>query len=214
MTDQPKQNIETRVFHVELRQEGEAQDPHIDGYAARFNSYSEEMWGFKETIEPGFFDDVLGDDTRALFNHDRNFVLGRASSGTLNMGQDAEGLRVDITPPDTDLVRDLVLSPMQRGDIDQMSFAFSLKPDGDDWREEDGQLIRVLKKGGALRLYDVSVVTEPAYPETSAHVREKISEYQQDKGTQAGSGGPEVRAATRRRRLQLVAHNNSLNNKE
>lgn len=201
-------NIEQRIFNIELRENGEDQPPHIEGYAAVFNSPSEEMWGFREVIEPGFFDDVLQDDVRALFNHDRNFVLGRSASETLNIAQDAKGLKVDITPPETDLVRDMVLTPMRRNDINQMSFAFTLKPNGDDWSENEGQVTRILKKGGALRLYDVSVVTEPAYPDTSANVRAKLQEFQQAETVQAGSGGPEVRAASRRRRLQLVAHKN------
>lgn len=209
------QNVELRTFKVELRQ-ADQEAPRIEGYAAKFNSFSEEMWGFREIIEPGFFDDVLEDDTRALFNHDFNFVLGRSKSGTLNLAQDAQGLKVDILPPETDLVRDLVLTPMQRGDINQMSFAFTVKPDGDDWREENGQLIRILKKGGALHLYDVSVVTEPAYPETSAQVRAKVQELQQEDADQAASGGAEgkARAAARGRRLALVAQKTCKRTKE
>jgi len=200
MTD----DMEIRSFKIELRADG-VTPPRIEGYAATFNALSEDM-GFREMIEPGFFDDVLADDARALFNHDRNFVLGRKSNGTLSMGQDATGLRVEIDPPQTQLINDLVISPMKRGDINQMSFAFTVKPNGDDWREEGGQLIRVLKKGGALRLYDVSVVTEPAYPQTSAQVRSKIQELQHPT-TQAESDGLEaltVRQMARRRRLQIA----------
>jgi len=202
---------EVRAFQIELRAE-EGQAPRIEGYAATFNSLSEQMWGFREMIEPGFFDDVLGDDARALFNHDRNFVLGRKSNETLSMAQDANGLKVEIDPPPTQLITDLVLTPMRRGDINQMSFAFTVKPGGDDWKEEDGELNRVLRKGGALRLYDVSVVTEPAYPETSAQVRSKVSEYQQihaepDAKSQAESGGSEgaqVQKNLNRRRLEVA----------
>ena len=205
---------EIRVFNVELREAAEDQPPRIEGYAATFNSFSEEMWGFREIIEPGFFDDVLENDTRALFNHNRDYVLGRNGNGTLKVSQDKKGLRVDITPPDTQLIRELVLEPMRRGDINQMSFAFTLKPNGDDWREEDdGQLVRVLKKGGALHLYDVSVVTEPAYPETSAHVRSKVQEYQQHEepqADQAASGGAEAR----KRALQIAARKYLTNSKE
>jgi uncharacterized protein len=207
--------VERRYFNIELREVADEaeQKPRIEGYAAVFNSYSEQMWGFREVMEPGFFDDVLSDDVRALFNHDRNFVLGRSKAGTLEMSQNDKGLLVNIDPPETDLVRDMVLTPMKRGDINQMSFAFALKPDGDDWREEEGQLIRVLKKGGALRLFDVSVVTEPAYPETSASVRSKVSEYQQKaepaegQETEAGDGNesdPQEQIKSYRRRLAVA----------
>lgn len=196
---------EIRSFKIELRAEGE-NPPRIEGYAAMFGSPSENLGGFREVIEPGFFDDVLGDDARALFNHDRNFVLGRKSNGTLDMAQDDKGLRVLVDPPQTQLINDLVLTPMKRGDITQMSFAFSVKPNGDDWHnDESGQLIRVLKKGGALRLYDVSVVTEPAYPETSASVRSKVSELQHNQpNEQAASGGAEAQRRNNRRRLQIA----------
>ena len=196
--------MEVRSFKIELRAEGE-NPPRIEGYAATFNALSEEIWGFREMIEPGFFDDVLGDDARALFNHDRNFVLGRKANGTLDMSQDDQGLRVEIDPPQTGVINDLVLTPMKRGDINQMSFAFTVKPNGDDWREENGQLIRVLKKGGALRLYDVSVVTEPAYPQTSAQVRSKIESLrEQPRAEQAASSGAEARRKARQRRLEIL----------
>ena len=202
---------EIRLFNVELRAE-EAETPaKINGYAAIFNVRSEMMWGFQETIEPGFFDDVLDNDTRALFNHDSNFVLGRKASGTLDMTQDAKGLKVDITPPDTDLVRDLVLAPMKRGDINQMSFAFRTKPGFVDWKEEkDGTVLRILKRGGGLRLYDVSIVTTPAYPQTSAEARSFIESFQQKRSQaedQAASEGAEdltVRQKARRRRIELT----------
>lgn len=207
MSKQEKeQDRELRFFDIELREVGEEKPPQIEGYAAVFNSRSQMMWGFYEIIEPGFFDDVLGNDTRALFNHNRDYVLGRNSTGTLSMSQDERGLKVLITPPETDFIRDLVLEPMRRGDINQMSFAFSIKPGFVDWvEEEDGTEIRVLKKGGALQLYDVSVVTEPAYLETSADVRAKLEELQQEdkpeETDQAESGGSEVR----KRRLLIAA---------
>lgn len=199
------EEIEIRSFKIELRADV-TNPPRIEGYAATFNVQSEDM-GFREIIEPGFFDDVLSDDARALFNHDRNFVLGRKSNGTLAMMQDATGLRVAIDPPQTQLINDLVLAPMKRGDINEMSFAFTVKPDGDRIeRNKDGTVLRTLKKGGALRLYDVSIVTEPAYPQTSAQVRSKIQELQQA-NPQAESDGSEaltVRQMARRRRLQIA----------
>lgn len=207
--------IEIRTFNVELRADGQ-NPPRIEGYAATFNALSEDLGNFREQIEPGFFDDVLGDDARALFNHDRNFVLGRKANGTLNMAQDANGLRVSIDPPQTQLIQDILLTPMKRGDINQMSFAFTVKPNGDDWNDKDGQLVRTLKKGGALRLYDVSVVTEPAYPQTSAAVRSKVQEiqsrdsFQTPEPDQAASGGAEDvewKHKNRRRLLELIERN-------
>lgn len=165
--------IERRALPCEVRAE-ETEDgrpPKIVGYGAVFNKRSEMIGGmFKEEIAPGAFDDVLGDDVRGLFNHDPNFVLGRTVSGTLALSVDAEGLRYEITPPDTQTVKDLVLAPLSRGDITGSSFAFRVAPDGDEWREEeDGLIVRTIRK--ISRLLDVSPVTYPAYPDAGAAQR-------------------------------------------
>lgn len=162
--------IETRYFHmgsigVEDRADGEGKT--LRGHAAVFDTLSENLGGFREKIAPGAFDDVLGDDVRALFNHDSNLILGRTTSKTLKIGIDADGLNYEVDIPDTQTGRDLTVS-VGRGDIDQSSFAFTV--DDDSWDEdEDGRVIRTIKKVG--RLYDVSPVTYPAYPDASVGLR-------------------------------------------
>ena len=163
---------EKRALACEVRAEiEEGQPARIIGHGAVFNKRSEMIMGmFKEEIAPGAFDDVLGDDVRALFNHDANFVLGRTRSSTLALSIDAEGLRYEITPPDTQTVRDLVLAPLSRGDITGSSFAFRVAQDGDEWREdEDGLIVRTITRFS--RLLDVSPVTYPAYPDAGAAAR-------------------------------------------
>lgn len=108
---------------LRMSAEGEAERPQITGYAAVFNTRSALLFGsFVEEIAPGAFDDVLGDDVRALFNHDPNFVLGRTRSNTLRLEVDSRGLAYTIDPPDTQTVRDLVLTPLKRGDVTGSSF--------------------------------------------------------------------------------------------
>ena len=142
----------------------------VRGYAAVFNSESEDLGGFIEVIEPGFFDNVLGDDVRALVNHDENLVLARTTSGTLRIGQDERGLWYEYDDPDTSYSRDLIRS-LERGDVNQSSFGFMVNRGGAKYEEEerDGKTIfkRTLLKGGASRLFDVSPVTYPAYPDTT-----------------------------------------------
>ena len=145
----------------------------ITGYAAMFNAMSEELWGFREQIAPGAFDDVMADDVRALFNHDPNFVLGRTTAKTLAISVDQTGLRNEITPPDTQWARDLMTS-MKRGDITQQSFAFTVKNDRWEWNKETDQVTRTILK--LERLYDVSIVTYPAYPQTTAQVIQRAKE--------------------------------------
>lgn len=162
---------ETRCYSGEVRAEQHDQQPtRIIGYGSVFNSRSEPLWGFREIIKPGAFDDVLGDDVRGLFNHDPNFILGRSASGTLTVSTDERGLRYDIEAPDTQTIRDLVLAPMLRGDINQSSFAFRVARDGERWYEdEEGVVIREISRFS--RLFDVSPVTYPAYTEADSGVR-------------------------------------------
>ncbi|MEZ2896544.1 HK97 family phage prohead protease, partial [Providencia rettgeri] len=165
-------NQETRCYVGEVRAEpGEDNKPtHIIGLGSVFDSRSELMYGFKEIIKPGAFDDVLKDDVRGLFNHDPNYILGRTAAGTLSLSVSERGLVYDITAPDTQTIRDLVLAPMQRGDINQSSFAFRVARDGEDWYQDDeGVIIREIHK--VSRLFDVSPVTYPAYQDAGAAVR-------------------------------------------
>lgn len=166
-------DIERRAFtaeviSIEMR---EGKPPVLLGHAAVFNALSEDLGGFREQIVPGAFSDAIQtDDVRALFNHDPNFVLGRNRSKTLKLSEDARGLAIEIQLPDTQTVRDLVMAPIERGDVSQMSFGFSVRPGGQDWAKDDeGRVIRTLKK---LRLFDVSPVTYAAYPQTDVAVRE------------------------------------------
>ncbi|EBC7954418.1 HK97 family phage prohead protease [Salmonella enterica] len=162
---------EVRSFFGEVRTEGPDGEPtKIIGYGAVFNSRSEPMWGFREIIAPGAFDDVLEDDVRGLFNHDPNYVLGRTTANTLTLSVDAHGLRYEITAPDTQTIKDLVVAPIARGDINQSSFAFRVAPNGERWYEDDeGLIIREITK--ISRLYDVSPVTYPAYRAADSAVR-------------------------------------------
>lgn len=163
---------EIRCFSSEVRAEQvDSQPTKIIGYGSVFDSRSNLIFGsFREIIKPGAFDDVLNDDVRALFNHDPNFILGRSQSGTLSLNVDEKGLRYDITAPDTQTIRDLVIAPMLRGDINQSSFAFNIARDGEDWyQDEDGVIVREITRFS--RLYDVSPVTYPAYQEAGSAVR-------------------------------------------
>ena len=177
-------NIERRAFVVEglTYEEREGKTPVIRGHAAVFNQLSDDLGGFREQIVPGAFVEAIErDDVRALINHDSTLILGRNRAGTLRMSEDATGLLVEIDPPDTQYARDLLVS-MKRGDISQMSFGFGVKPGGQDWAKDDeGRTIRTLKK---LRLFDVSPVTYPAYPQTDVAVR-SYQEFQQTVSAEA-----------------------------
>lgn len=166
-------DIERRVFSVEgiKIEKREKSGGLLKGHAAVFNQLSEDLGGFREQVAPGAFIEALEkDDVRALFNHDPNFILGRNRSKTLRLSEDTRGLAFEIDLPDTQMVRDLVVAPIDRGDITAMSFQFSALPGGQDWaKDRDGRTIRTLKK---VRLMDVSPVVFPAYPQTDVALRE------------------------------------------
>ena len=157
-------NIEKRAATVEAAQE---ESRMISGYAAVFDSDSEDLGGFTERIERGAFAEAIKvSDVRALFNHDNNMILARTASGTLRIYEDERGLKYEFEAPKTTAGND-VLEMIKRGDISQSSFGFTVEQDS--WAKRDGTTYRTIKK--VKRLYDVSPVTFPAYPEASVAVR-------------------------------------------
>ena len=169
-------NLERRSLEIkELRihepaVEGEL--PTLEGYASVFDSWSEELGGiepFREKVVRGAFSESIEqDDIRALFNHSPDFVLGRNKTGTLTLTEDERGLKVTIKPPDTRWAKDLLIS-VKRGDISQMSFGFVCQKDS--WSYDDSVDVRELHK---VKLFDVSIVTYPAYPATECDVRAMV----------------------------------------
>jgi len=157
--------LETRIVEVEafeVREDGTGM--HLEGYAALFNSRSENLGGFTETIKPGAFRASLRsrNDIKLLWNHDSGAVLGSTRAGTLQLTEDDRGLRVSATLPNTSYGRDAA-ELVRRGDVSAFSFGFSMPArGGDEWNSEGTE--RVLK---SVRLHEVSLVAFPAYPETA-----------------------------------------------
>lgn len=199
--------IERRELPVELRiksGDGEDKTPILEGYGAVFDSLSEELWGFREKIEQGAFAETIkNDDVRFLFNHNPDHVLGRNTAKTLTLNEDKKGLRFDVELPDTQFAKDLSES-VRRGDINQCSFGFVVEKDSWDYTDED-MPIRSLEQ---VKLFDVSLVTYPAYQDTSASVRsmkeifeEQIAQAKQKHETEID---PAITAASRTRELDMI----------
>jgi HK97 family phage prohead protease len=154
------------TLDLEIRSlDGTPDKPVIAGYAAVFNQLSDDLGGFREKIAPGAFTKSLGNDVRALFNHDSNLILGRTKSKTLRLSEDPKGLAIEIDPPDTEAARDLLTS-IKRGDVSQMSFGFFTR--SDIWEDIGGKIVRTLID---VDLFDVSPVTFPSFPQTAVAVR-------------------------------------------
>ena len=153
---------------------------YIEGYFSVFNS-TYELWpGATESVAPGAFADALGGDIRALIDHETRLVLGRNKSGTLELREDSHGLwgRIKINPNDQDAVN--LYERVKRGDVDQCSFGFDIVKEDTEVRD-DGSVHWTIRE---VKLYEVSVVTFPAYTETSASARKRDFEEIQKRETE------------------------------
>lgn len=154
-----------RVSEVEWRDSGAGTNFRtLTGYASVFDVDSDDLGGFVERIAPGAFREALdaGADVRLLYNHDPDTVMARTTNGSLELREDEKGLRmwarVDMSDPDVSRV----VGKVRSGLVTQMSFAFAIGEDGDDWTVRDGFPLRTIRNVSGL--YDVSAVTYPAYP--------------------------------------------------
>lgn len=174
------------IEDLEVRAASGSDPLRIIGHPVVYSRWSEDLGGFREMILPGAATKTIKEsDIRVLFNHDPNFILGRNKAGTATFEEDAKGVLMVNYPPDTDTIRDLVITPMERNDINQMSFSFSIvNPEpampmdgmryGDHWQmptKAGGLWERTISE---LRMYDGSVVTFPAYPQTDVGVRDAL----------------------------------------
>ena len=184
------QQFENR-FHAEIRANDEGK---LVGYAAVFNSPSHDLGGFTEMILPGAFDRTLQEnpDVLALVEHDTSRVLARTLNGTLRLYPDERGLRVEMDPANTSYARDIV-ELVRRGDVAGMSFRFKPYPGGAKMDLSTSPATRTLS---AVRLREVSVVVDPAYPSSEVSVRALEAEK-----------NALTRDALRRMRLQLAQIN-------
>lgn len=151
---------------------------YIEGYFSVFDSIYELWEGATESVERGAFANALDSDIRALIDHETRLVLGRTKAGTLELREDEHGLwgRIKVNPNDQDAMN--LYERVKRGDVDQCSFGFDIVSENTDIRE-DGSVHWTIRE---VKLYEVSVVTFPAYEETSVAARkEQYAEIQKRK---------------------------------
>ena len=160
--------IERRAFQegVELRAK-DGGGSVIRGYAARFGSVYDMGW-FTEEVSRDAFKNADLSDVRVLLNHDSNQILGRTTAKTARVGVDEKGLWYEADLPDSPNGQNVRVA-IERGDIDQSSWGFSLKKDS--WKRGEGKAKehRVLEEVAIV--YDASPVTFPANPDTTVAKR-------------------------------------------
>jgi hypothetical protein len=147
----------------------------LSGYAVLWEKKSVPMYGIRERIRKGTFDETLNkkEDVVSLWNHDRSKPLGRLSNGTLILRQDDIGLWFEIVPPETTWGRDAVVS-IQRKDVRGMSFG--MIPNKTEWDENDPK--NVVRTIISAELLEISPCTFPAYPQTKVVARSIAEEYE------------------------------------
>lgn len=176
MEKRDKENL-TRTYQTKFEtREGQNGKKVISGYFSVFNSETELWPGAFESIDPGAFAETLGNDIRALTNHDTTLVLGRNKAGTLKLEADSRGLWGEITINENDSDALNLYERVKRGDVDQCSFGFRIMEEETEWRD-DGTVKWTLKK---VDLHEVSVCTFPAYEDTGVQARhEEVEQYRE-----------------------------------
>lgn len=153
---------------------------YIEGYFAVFGS-EYRMWeNAIETIDEDAFDGALDGDIRALVNHDSTLVLGRTTAGTLTLRVDRVGLWGSIIVNQADQDAMNLYERVKRGDVSQCSFGFDILDQSTEVMENGTTVWRIKR----VRLYEVSVVTFPAYEDTAVTVRRRDWEELQKKRTE------------------------------
>lgn len=162
-----RKNRQVRSIEAGFKTRDAEGGPVIEGYFAVFNSDYEIWPGAIEQVAPGAFQSSLGGDVRALADHDTRIVLGRTAAGTLTLHEDDRGLfgSIKINPEDQEAMN--LYARVQRGDVTQCSFGFDIVDEEYQYRP-DGSDLWIIRD---VVLYEVSVVTFPAYAETSVQAR-------------------------------------------
>lgn len=170
-----KRDFRTK-FNV-TRQESNPSEMIIEGYFALYEQETELFDGIYEIITKGAFSNTLNNDVRALWNHNTQFVLGRKNSGTLEVREDDKGLYGTVKLPATQYAQDLY-ELIQRGDVDQCSFGFNILAEDLEELASGAYRWRI----NDIDLHEISVVTFPAYENTSVQARAKqVEQLQQRK---------------------------------
>lgn len=169
----------------------------LTGYAALFNQVANMYDYFDEIIAPGAFAKSLAGDVRALWNHNSDFPLGRTTNQTLQLSEDARGLAFTLTPPDTAMGRDALVS-VDRGDVTGVSFGFEVVTD--EWATVGGKKTRTLRE---VMLYEISPVVFPAYEDTSVEAR-SLESLAQDAERRLAAAGSAIARSHLERRTRLA----------
>lgn len=167
-TDRTERQMRGTASEFSTRKDDGTGDLYISGYFSVFNSNYEIFPGATESVAEGAFDEAISKDIRCLVDHETRLVLGRTKAGTLTLKTDSRGLwgEVRINPNDQDAMN--LYERVRRGDVDQCSFGFDILDE--EFEDRGAEVHWTIKK---VRLYEVSVVTFPAYEDTGVSARKR-----------------------------------------
>jgi len=170
----------TIEMRAEAGDEFQAESNILIGYASVFGIEAEIGGYFREKIQKGAFSRAINEsqDVRALVDHEPSKILGRTKAKTLSLREDEKGLAVEIQLPDTTLAKDIRES-IKRGDISQMSIGFIVRQEEWDYKQEVP-----LRTISDVDLFDVSVVTYPAFEDTEISLRNAQEAFKESKESQ------------------------------
>lgn len=194
--------MERRVIltQFEMRQLDDGKTTVIDGYALKFEKKSENIGGVDEVLDRHCLDHTDMSNVVALINHDPNYPLARNTVtdgvGKLELSVDDVGLRFRLIPTETTYVKDLMAN-MAAGVVNQCSFAFTIANNGANWSYDRDKDMYHRRITAIERLWDVSVVTTPAYPDTEAQTTQRSLQDEKDRYV------AEMQEAIRKRKLEI-----------
>jgi len=166
--------ITNSMFDAEIELRSDEDKKTLTGYAAKFDSLSVPLFGFREKIRKGAFaNSIKKNNIRSLWNHNTDLVLGSTKNKTLQLEEDDKGLRFELDLPDTQAGRDAAVS-VSRKDVEGMSFSFEVKKEEWDETKKDN-VIRTLIE---VDLKEVSPTAFPAYPKSSVVARSVKDDYE------------------------------------
>ena len=194
-----QKEVRTVDVPVEVRMSDDGKTVKVEGYAAVFDEVADIAGLFREVIRPGAFRSALkrGDDVVFLVDH-TGLPLARTRSGTLSLSEDKKGLlmRSELDADDPDVAR--IIPKMKRGDLDKMSFAF--RATEQRWSETAGDDELDLREVLDTELFDVSIVTTPAFEGTSIALRSRDETREEEQDEQKKKA--EARAAYLKRKAE------------
>lgn len=197
----------TGGIEIRANEKGESSRT-VRGYASVFGKESETLGSgessFVEIISSRAFENADQSDIVCLFNHDSNLILGRSrnGNGSMTTGIDERGFWYELDLPNTTTGNDL-LESIKRGDVASSSFAFQIEKGGDEWKKETRDsgsiLVRTINK--IARVYDASLVVNPAYPDATVALR-SLEEFRNE----SAEPEPEPSPTPSQEELETIAH--------